>query len=236
MRQLFFIYLIFLLPAVLTVAQEKTTIYFIPGLGTDYRIFAQMELEDRYSVKYLHYVTPPKNTSMKAYAHILAEQIDTSSNYIIVGASLGGMLATEMAEFMSPEKTILIASAKSRYELPYLYRFQKVIPIQKVIPGKLIKSSTQFLRKIVEPAANNQNDIYTDMLNKKDPVFMKRAVDMIVNWKRTEYAEEIIHIHGNNDNTLPIRRVKPNYVIENGSHVMALTKSKEISELFKIIL
>ncbi len=230
------IILLLLFPFSLAMAQGKTTVYFIPGLGTDYRIFTELELGDNYEVEYLHYFTPPKNTTMKTYAHLMAKQIDTTSKFIIVGASLGGMLATEMADFMSPEKTILIASAKSRLELPYMYRFQKVVPLQKLVPGKIIKSSTQFLRKIVEPAANKKNDFYTDMLNKKDPLFMKRAVDMIVNWKRTEYNSEIIHIHGNKDNTLPLRRVKPNYVIENGSHVMAYTKSKEISELFKTIL
>lgn len=54
---------------------------------------------------------------------------------------------------------------------------------------------------------------------------MKREVDMIVNWNRVSYSDKIIHIHGNKDNTLPIFEVNPDYVIDNGSHVMAYTRS-----------
>lgn len=217
-------------------AQEKLTIYFIPGLGTDYRIFTEMELNDDYEIKYLHYEIPEKNASMNDFAHVMAKQIDTTSKYVIVGASIGGMLATEMIEFMSPEKVILIASAKSRLEFPNLYRFQKTIPIQKLVTGKMIKKSTRFLQSKVEPDCKNGNGIYADMLNEKSPIFMKRAVAMIINWERVTYSEEIIHIHGNNDHTLPIRKVKPDYIIENGSHVMAYTRSKEISDIINEIL
>lgn len=217
-------------------AQSKVTVYFIPGLGTDYRIFTKIKLDDTYEVKYLHYVTPKKNATIKEFAHVMAKQIDTTSKYVIVGASLGGMLATEMIEFMSPEKVILIASAKSRLEFPNLYRFQKVIPLQKLVSGEKIKKSTGFLQSRVEPDCKNGDGIYETMLDEKDPVFMKRAVDMIVNWDRVNYSNKIIHIHGNKDNTLPIRKVKPDYVIDNGSHVMAYTRSEEISMIINNVL
>jgi hypothetical protein len=217
-------------------AQDKTTVYFIPGLGTDYRIFTKMELGDNYEIKYLHYVTPKKNATMKEFAHTMAKQIDTTSKYVIIGASIGGMLATEMIEFMSPEKVILIASAKSRLEFPNLYRFQKSIPIQKIVSGEMIKKSTRFLQSKVEPDCKSGKGMYAEMLNEKDPVFMKRAVEMIINWDRVSYSKDIIHIHGDNDNTLPIRKISPDYIIKNGSHVMAYTRSKEISEIINLVL
>jgi hypothetical protein len=55
---------------------------------------------------------------------------------------------------------------------------------------------------------------------------------MIIRWKRTSNVKTIVHIHGTNDHTIPIRNVKnPNYIIENGSHMMTLTRANEISTL-----
>tara|TARA_Y100000768_G_C23733642_1_gene566046 strand:- start:121 stop:357 length:237 start_codon:yes stop_codon:yes gene_type:complete len=74
------------------------------------------------------------------------------------------------------------------------------------------------------------------MLDAKDPAFLKRTIAMILEWDREEYPNEIVHIHGNKDSTIPIRNVNYNYLVEDGSHMMALTKGKEISEIISAIL
>jgi surfactin synthase thioesterase subunit len=66
---------------------------------------------------------------MYSYAKKLSHQIDTTQPFILIGVSLGGMLATEMTDFIQPEKTIIISSAKNKYELPHRYRFQNIVPI-----------------------------------------------------------------------------------------------------------
>ena len=37
---------------------------------------------------------------------------------------------------------------------------------------------------------------------------------MIVNWDRTRYSEQIIHIHGDKDHTIPIKNLEYDYLIE----------------------
>ena len=49
-------------------------------------------------------------------------------------------------------------------------------------------------------------------------------------------ASKIIHIHGNNDRTIPLKNVKCDHVIDRGSHMMTLTKGNEISRLLNEIL
>jgi hypothetical protein len=46
----------------------------------------------------------------------------------------------------------------------------------------------------------------------------------------------MIHIHGTDDHTLPIKNVKADYIIEGGSHMMVLTRGEEINQLIIKIL
>jgi len=226
---------------VLTISQLsaqtcKTNIYFIPGLGTDYRLFQHIELNEQFDTHYVHYDLPAEGMSMEEYACQLAVQIDTTQPFVLVGASLGGMLATEMTEFMNPEKVIIMASAKCRQELPARYRVQSRLPFYKWVSGKMIKGSTRMLQPIVEPDRNREKATFIQMLKAKDPRFMKRTVAMIVTWKRETCPESVVHIHGNKDHTIPIRNVDYDYQIEKGSHVMTLTRSKELSKIINQIL
>ena len=93
-----------------------------------------------------------------------------------------------------------------------------------------------FLQPIVEPDRNRAKETFKSMLKAKDPLFLKRTVDMIVTWDRHEYPPSIIYIHGDGDHTLPIRNIDVDHVIEGGSHMMTLTEGEMLSELIRSIL
>ncbi len=211
-------------------------VYLIPGLGTDNRVFNNLTFDSHYTVHHVELVLPKEKSSMADYARQLSVQIDTSSPFILIGTSLGGMLATEMADFLNPEKIIIIASAKTAKELPYRYRVQEKLPLKKVVTGNMIKSGTLFLQPIVEPKRNNEKETFIAMLGDKDPEFMKHAVHMIINWDRTAHSDKIIHIHGNKDKTIPIRNVRYDYLIKGGSHVMTLAQAEEVNKVLKEVL
>jgi len=219
-------------------AQErKPIVYLIPGQGADYRLFKNIEIDSTFDTQYIHYKTPEKGCSMNEFARELAKQIDTTRTFYLVGVSLGGMLATEMGDFLNPEKIILISSATSRKELPGSYRFQKTIPFYKLVSGKLSKKGALFLQPIFEPDRKSDPETFDAMLRAKDPDFLKRTIAMIIEWDKVIHKKDnIIHIHGDNDHTIPIRNVDYDYVVKGGSHMMVLTKGKEISLLLNKIL
>jgi len=214
----------------------KIIVYLIPGQGADARQFQRLELNPDYEIRNIEYFTPEKGWKMKDFAQALSQQIDTTAKYVIIGVSLGGMLATEMGEFLHPEKIILISSAKCRDELPGRYTFQKTIPINKLVPPGMIKGGAKLLQPMVERDSKKDRRVFLDMLNDKDPLFLKRTVAMIIQWGRDEYRNDIVHIHGDNDHTLPSKNVEYNYLIENGSHMMVYTRAEEISALVNKIL
>jgi surfactin synthase thioesterase subunit len=98
---------------------QKTTIYLLPGIGSDNRIFDSLRFDsERFIVKNVSYQTPLKGENMASFAKKLLIQIDTTAPFILIGTSLGGMLSVEIAELSSPLKVILISSAKNRADLP----------------------------------------------------------------------------------------------------------------------
>ena len=215
---------------------SKPVIYFIPGQGSDYRLFKNIDIDSSFKTRNIEYFPPDKDWDLRDFAQALSRQIDTSHTFIIVGVSLGGMLATEMGNFLNPEKIIIISSAKCWAELPLRYKFQRSVPVYKLVSGALIKKGALFLQPIVEPDRNYDKETFIAMLKDKDPDFLKHTTAMIMEWDRVKYREDIIHIHGDKDHTIPIRNVSFNYLIEKGSHMMVLTKGDEISTLINQIL
>lgn len=215
---------------------EKPVIYLIPGQGSDYRVFKNLQIDTTFEIRHITYTIPKENMTLPEYARELSAQIDSTKSFILVGVSLGGMLATEMSYFMNPDKIILISSAKCRNELPKRYKFQRKFPIYNVVSGKTAKKGAKVMQPIVEPDRNNEKETCKSMLEDKDPDFLKRTIKMIMEWERIDYPGTIIHIHGDNDNTIPIRNVKYNYLVKDGSHMMVLTRSEEISKIINEII
>ena len=111
-----------------------------------------------------------------------------------------------------------------------------MFPINNIIPEEWIKKGALFLQPLVEPDRNKYKETFNSMMDSKTPSYYKQTVNMILNWDKSTYKESIIHIHGNNDHTLPVKNVKANYIIEGGSHAMTLTRGEELNELILKIL
>lgn len=211
-------------------AQSKTTVYCVHGQGSDIRLFDSLRLDTNYNLQFIQYSTPPKNATMESFARELVQQIDTTQPFVLAGVSLGGMLCVEMQEIVHPEKTILISSVSNRKELPFRYRFQHAIPLYAIFPGRMLLGGAKMLQPIVEPDRKHNKETFKKMLGAKNPLYMKRTVRLIIRWKRKTAPEGIIRIHGTNDHTLPYRKIKKaDYTVKGGSHMMTLTRAKEVS-------
>ena len=168
--------------------------------------------------------------TMKAFALQLSEQIDTTQGFLLLGVSLGGMICTELSEILNPEKTIIISSAKNINELPVRYKFQKAIPLYKLFSGRALLTGAKILQPIVEPDRKKNKATFIKMLGSKKPEYMKRSINLLINWDKETNQSKIYQIHGTLDHTLPIRNIaSPDVVINAGSHMMTLTRASEVS-------
>lgn len=220
----------------MTNAQENIPVYLIPGQGGDARLFNNLTLPPGYEARHVLYEQPEAGMSMQEYAKQLKQQIDTTRKFILLGVSLGGMLVTEMSELVDAEKVIIISSAKGRHELPGRYTFQKKFPIYKLVSPKTAKFGAKLLQPIVEPDRQKEKATFKAMLRDKDAIFLRRTIEMIMHWDRTVAPKNIIHIHGNKDHTIPIRKVDYDILVPGGSHMITLTRGEEISRLVEEVL
>ena len=215
---------------------KDTIVYLFPGQGADARLFKHLELPPGYDTINITYPIPYKRESLHSFALRFIEKIDQSTPYILMGVSLGGMICTELTDTLAPLKTILISSAKALHELPKRYTFAQKVPVNRVIPKRITKGSARLLQGIVEPDRKYDKETFKDMLKKKDPLYIQRTVDMIIQWDRVTYSPSIVHIHGNTDHTIPIKNVQYDYLVEEGSHMMMMTKAREINLILAEIL
>lgn len=233
----FLILFISLIIEIAAFGQNKTVIYCFPGQGSDKHLFDSISVDSNYILEFIEYGSPEKGMSMESFAKSLSAKIDTTRNFILLGVSLGGMICIELSELLHPEKTIIISSAKNRKELPLRYTFQRKIPLYKIFGGRTLLAGAKFLQPIVEPDRNKNKDTFKRMISSKDPTYMKRTVSLIINWGRISNSKRIYQIHGNNDHTIPLRNItNPDFIINKGSHMIALSRPAEINRTLNSIL
>jgi len=209
---------------------KSETVYLLPGQGGDERLFQNIHITG-HEIKVIVLETPFKGESLPEYAKRLSTQIDTTCSFSLVGVSFGGMIAVEMAKFLEPKKVIIISSAKTKDELPWKYKVVKHLRLYKLFNGKLLKKMANIVRPIIEPDSKKNHDTFSAMIDDRDPAYLKRAVECVLLWENTEYREDIIHLHGTNDHTIPIKNIINPVRIEDASHVMVMTEGDRIGAL-----
>lgn len=208
----------------------------LPGQGSDERIFDSLSFQTNFNVKYIDYGIPEKGTSLQQYVNTIVSKIDTTEKFILIGVSLGGMICSELNEIINPEKVIIISSAKNNTEMPFRYKFQKFIPLYKLLPAKVLQISAGIIHPLCEHDRMVYKETFGEMLFSKNPKYFKRTSIMMCRWDRKSNSKNIIHIHGTKDHIIPIRNIEADYIVNGGSHTMALTKSKEVNLILNKIL
>jgi pimeloyl-ACP methyl ester carboxylesterase len=206
-------------------------IYLISGLGADRTVFRNLIFGKGVKIHYLDWIIPNAKDSLRAYALRLAEGIDTSRTFCIIGLSFGGMLAAEIASVLKPQRTILISSTSTKYGLPWYYHFAGRLGINKLIPAVKPKSVPLFISSFFGVETKDEGLFFNQLMKRTDPHFSKWAIDSILKWDRTETPPGIIRIHGGKDKVLPIRNAKVDYLIPDGSHFMIYNRAERISEI-----
>lgn len=216
---------------------NKKNVYCIHGQGSDGRLFTYLTLDTTaFDVHFINLPIPEKSDNMQRFARRILANIDTSQPFVLVGVSLGGMVSVEINALVRAEKVVIVSSAASEKEIPTRYRFMRYVPMYKLMPPMLYKVGAKIMQPLVEPDRRRQKALFDAMLSDKNPLFLKRATQLIVHWQHLDNQSNIVHIHGTNDHTLPIKKCKVDYVIDNGSHMMMLTEGAAMSVLINQIL
>ena len=204
--------------------------YFISGMAADERVFKYVRLPKGYEIVHLTWITPCKEESLPSYALRMAEKIDTSQPFVLVGLSFGGMLVTEIAKRFPPVKTILIASIPLSAHLPGYFRAAAALRLHKVVPIGLVKTAARLKRYITREKSEDKKLIW-EIINGSDPTFIRWSMEAILKWKNEEMPQPVLHIHGTRDEILPVRYTKPTHIIPKAGHLVVMTKPDEVNTI-----
>ena len=197
----------------------------------DERVFQRLDFSD-FSTIFIKWIVPLNNETIENYANRLLEQI-TTTKPTLIGLSFGGMMAVEVAKLIETEKVILIASAKTKQEIPFYYRFAGQLGLHKLLPTRLLKSSNFITNWLFGTSSTFDKQLLKQILTDSDPTFLKWAIDKVVKWSNITQTKNIYHIHGTSDKILPITFVKSNLEIKNGGHLITLNKIDELNNILR---
>lgn len=209
----------------------EKALYIFSGLGADERVFQRLDFSG-FKVTFVKWIAPHNSESIEQYATRIRDQI-TTSKPILIGLSFGGIIAVEVAKLVETEKVILIASAKTRKEIPFYFRFAGKIGFHKHLPIELLKRSNYFSNWFFRTTTEFEEKLLKQILIDTDPIFLSWAIDKIVNWTNQTYPQNTFHIHGTGDRILPCKFVNSNVTIKNGGHLMTLNKAAELNHILR---
>ena len=217
---------------------SKIHVYFMPGMAASPTIFERIQLPaDTFEMHLLEWEIPNVGESLVAYAQRIAEKV-THKNPVLIGVSFGGVLVQEMKQFLNPKKVIIISSVKSNTEFPRRFKVAKTTKAYKLIPTTLFENIEMLVKfSFGSSIVKQRMALYEKFLAVRDKRYLDWAIEQIINWNRIAIDEEIIHIHGEEDEVFPAKNIKKFIPVKGGTHIMILSKYKWLNEnLPKIII
>lgn len=200
-------------------------IYAIAGLGADERVFQNLSLD--YPVHMIKWIDPKPNEHLEKYAYRLSIQINTKEDFVLIGLSFGGMLAIALQKYLRPKLTILISSARNKYDLPIMYRWIGKTKLLELIPYSWMKLPKGIAAWLFSA---QQKEVLFSIIEDTDLRFLKWALMAISQWKEDQYYD-VLSIHGTKDKLIPFPNNAGAIPIKNAGHFMIVDRAATISKI-----
>lgn len=202
-------------------------IYLLSGLGADRRVFDFVDLSG-FKANHIAWIQPVDNEAIEDYARRLLSQINTPCP-ILLGVSFGGIMAIEIGKLVDFEKIVLVSSAQTRFDIPFYFRLIGRLNINKLIPTNLFKKVNALTYWFFGVKTEREKELLREIIHGTDIIFLRWAIDKIVNWRSEILLKEVIHIHGDTDRILPLKTA--DFTICGGGHLMIVNKTDEIGQI-----
>jgi pimeloyl-ACP methyl ester carboxylesterase len=210
-------------------------VYFISGMGADHRAFSYITLPKGFEAIHLPWIKPDKNEPLAAYALRLAGAIRTSEPYSLVGLSMGGMMAVEIAKKFPPVCTVLISSIPLSGQLPRYYRVASKLKANFLLSPSFLKRLVG-LKKAFTRRPSPASKLVSDMFRACDNEFFKWATLAVPGWDNHLVPQPLYHIHGKRDLVLPIRLTHPTQAVARAGHMLVMTDPAVVNAFLSEVL
>jgi hypothetical protein len=211
-------------------------VYFISGLGADNRVYEYITLPPGFEMKHLLWNEPEKNETLLNYTKRIAEQIDTSQPFILIGMSLGGMIAIELNKLIHPIKTIIISTVASPKAYSGLFHFIRLFQLHKLVPTFLLRIPSPPVYWIFGLQNKKERLLLKSFMKNVTNSYLNWSIDKVINWSNNYKPEKLVHIHGTRDRIFPFKKTGADIKVVNGGHFMVHNNANEINTILSDIL
>jgi len=213
-------------------------IYAISGLGANELVFDKLEFPVNYNLIFIPWLLPLEDEVIENYASRMAQCIDDSEDFVLLGLSFGGIIAQEVAKIKQPRKLLLFSTVKSDMEKPLWIRLNKYLKLYKCFPYSWLNESTivdSFSRfmQFINPKRPNLSELYS----MRNSIYTRWAFEQIAHWDRKGSLEcETHHFHGRYDIVFPIWNISGPIKSYSAGHLAIYIRAEEVSTDLKQIL
>ncbi|HEY0246068.1 MAG TPA: alpha/beta hydrolase [Mucilaginibacter sp.] len=210
-------------------------IFLIAGLGADTRLYNNIDLHE-HDVTPIDWIEPNKLDTLTTYAQKLIHQYHIFENSVVIGTSLGGMIAIEIAKQVPLNKVILISSIKTIHEAPDYFNWFRKMPVYKFVPKKLYTSLGFMIELVFGRMDPGDSWLFKDMLKNSSPKFLRWAMTAVLKWNNEIIPKNVYQIIGDKDKVFSCKKIKDATIVKGGTHIMVFDKAKQVNKLLKGIL
>lgn len=187
-------------------------IYVLPGMGADQRMYPA-PWDTLPNCTFLNWPVYSGEQSLAEVAARIVRTHPIKGGAWVVGSSLGGMVAAEIAAIVPVKGLVLIGSACSPNEISTFLRL--VSPLVDLAP-------LPFIQQLIGKAPSELTQMFKD----SDPAFIRAMCRAIIRWKGvTDSTPRLHRIHGRHDLVIPPPD-KADHLL-NGGHLIAMTHAEE---------
>lgn len=205
-------------------------LYLLPGVGCDARLFSRLDLTG-HEVHHLEWPDFRGTPTLESIARRLSEQVDVHVPHALVGVSMGGMVALELALLSRPRMVVLVSSWTGPWEWPPFVRVSAWLGLYVLISDATLRAAWP-LKRLIDRRAKDVDALLFDMATRQGGRQLRLGTRAILRWKGSRWNGPLVRIHGDKDIVTPLR-FPVDHVVHGGQHVMVLTRAAEVSRLIR---
>ena len=209
-------------------------LYTISGLGADEKVLEKLTFNEGIEIVHIPWLIPNINEEFTDYVVRMAQFVDESEEFYLLGYSLGGIVAQEIQKLKPAKKIVIMASIRCDAEKSKLIKAGQKTNAVKYIPLRIFNDKSTFFYAFFRKLFDPKNPRLTQYFRVKDPYYLKWSMDKVAHWK-FDKIPGVIQILGDRDIVFPVKNSKPDFIIKNATHLFPVTKAKEVSEILKTI-
>ena len=201
------------------------TLHFIPGIGGTADMFRDYPFP--FPARAHDYPRPPSSEcSFADYARFMIATQGIAAGDVLVGMSLGGMMACEIAKHLPIRKLVLVSSGtQAQHIAPWLRRLS---PLSPHVPFRWLQRLTVPVGLFGEVRQRTLR-----MFKASDPDFLVWGCLNAPRWDGVQGQPDLTQIHGAWDPVFPprLQRGRLHHVLPRAGHIMLLRQHREIRAL-----